>query len=358
MLAIPEHPVITAYGLRANFLHLPLVFVMPVVLSKSDVRRIGFYVLLVALPMALLVFRQFTSPSDAWVNTGAGAGAGQIESAYDKIRPAGMFSFTSGLLAYISLVGSFLFYGFLKAKSYPVWLLYPALGRSVLSSMSLLVIVAMAISIFRPRLLGGSVKALLLVAALYIGVGSWTVIRQGIDVLDYRLEGGGGVKTGLVDRYFSTLFPLNAIQTSPFLGQGLGMGTNAAAGLLTGERGFLLAENEWNRVVMESGALLGLSYIGLRIAITLHGLLASITQLRAGDTLSVLLFTGFGLQMLNGQFAQPAALGFAVFGIGLSLAASKLDGEETAAAPTLSPPLLRASTVRSRSRFSESPPHG
>ena len=61
--------------------------------------------------------------------------------------------------------------------------------------------------------------------------------------------------------------PVRAITDTPLLGQGLGMGTNVAAGLLYGKRDFLLAEGEWERVVRESGPILGFFYIGLRLAI-------------------------------------------------------------------------------------------
>ena len=225
-------------------------------------------------------------------------------------------------------------------------------SRSVLSSVSILVVVAVAISIARPKLLAGSVKALFAVAVVYIVIGSATVIRQGFDVLDYRLQGGGGVKEGLVDRYIGTLLPFDAFENAPIFGYGLGMGTNAAAGLLTGDRGFLLAENEWDRVILESGLLLGLAYIVLRVAITLHATKVALIQLRYGDTLSVFLFASFSLQMLNGQFAQPAALGFGVFGIGLCLASVAVGSGSTSFIPAI--PARRQPAVRSRSTHAKS----
>ena len=367
MLVIPEHPLVTAYGLRADFLHLPLVFVLARVLTHKDVQRIGYAVLICGLPMAALVYRQFESPGDSWINKGAGEGSVQIESAYDRIRPAGTFSYSNGLLAYISLLASFLFYGFFKARTYPNWLLYGCVfslflmvtfsgSRSVLSSVSILVIAAMAISITRPNLIGGSVKALFAVAIVYMALGSATVIRQGFDVLNYRYEGGGGLRAGIIDRYLDTLLPFNAVQTAPFLGFGLGVGTNAGAGLITGGRGFLLAENEWERIIMESGVLLGLAYICLRVSIMLHAGRAAILQLHDGDTLSIFLFAGFALQMLNGQFAQPSALGFGVFGLGLSLAAAKLGRSTDSAGPLfVDGRPLRNAPVRSRALHAQAP---
>ena len=361
MMVIPDHPLITAYGLRADFLHLPLVFLLPRVLTPNEVQRIGFFVLLLAFLMALLVYKQFTSPSGAWANNGAGIGSGQIESTFDRIRPAGTFSYSNGLLCYISLLGSFVFYGFLRSGTYPKWLLVgsvPCLflmvalsgSRSVLASMSLLVITAVGISLFKPKMLGGSARALFAIGAVYLVAGSWVVIQQGVEVHESRLSGGGGVKEGLIDRYIGTLLPMDALQNTPFLGFGLGMGTNAAAGLLTGDRGFLLAESEWDRVIMESGALLGFAYIALRIVIVFKVADAGLARIRRGDPLSVLLFSGFALQMLNGQFAQPAALGFGVFGMGLCLAATVPDDVPTQVRPHY---VSRTPQFRTRSRYAE-----
>ena len=360
-MVIPDHPLITIYGLRANFLHLPLVFVLPAVLTQKEVERIGYFVLLLSLPMSLLVYKQFTSPGSAWVNVGAGEGSGQIESSYDRIRPAGTFSYSNGLLCYLSLLGCYLFHGFLRKNAFPQWLLLgsvPCLflmvalsgSRSVLVSMSLLVVAATGIALFQPKMLGGAAKAFFAIGAVYFVAGSWEVIHQGVEVHQFRLSGGGGVRYGLIDRYIGTLLPLDALQNAPFLGCGLGMGTNVASGLLTGERGFLLAESEWDRVVLESGPLLGLAYLLLRVIIVLKAAAIALDRISHGDALSVLLFAGFALQMLNGQFAQPAALGFGVFGIGLCLAAAKGDTHPPAISPA---PTQQIRRVRSRSRYAE-----
>jgi len=132
------------------------------------------------------------------------------------------------------------------------------------------------------------------------------------------------------------------------------MGTNAAAGLLTGDRGFLLAEDEWDRVIQENGALLGLLYLFLRVAITFHLGRNAIDQLKVGNTLALLLFAAVALLMLNGQFAQPSALGFGALGAGLCLAASTRNEESEDPSPPATPAASpRVLTVRSRSLYSE-----
>src|SRR4051812_49163430 len=58
---------VTVYGLRADFLHLPLIFVMPRVLRAEDLRRMGLALLLLLIPMTLLAVKQFQAgPKSSW----------------------------------------------------------------------------------------------------------------------------------------------------------------------------------------------------------------------------------------------------------------------------------------------------
>ena len=46
---------ITAYGVRSNFLHLPLIFIFPAVMNLEDVKRIGRWTVIGMIPMAILM---------------------------------------------------------------------------------------------------------------------------------------------------------------------------------------------------------------------------------------------------------------------------------------------------------------
>ena len=48
---------VSAFGFRANFLHLPLIFLMARVLRMEDVKRFGWWTLVLMVPMALLMGR-------------------------------------------------------------------------------------------------------------------------------------------------------------------------------------------------------------------------------------------------------------------------------------------------------------
>ena len=91
-------PMVAAYGLRTNFLHLPLIFVIPQVFSYMDVVKLGRWVLILSVPMTALMAWQFMSPPESWINaaTSASGNGQQITAALGRIRPAGTFSFATG----------------------------------------------------------------------------------------------------------------------------------------------------------------------------------------------------------------------------------------------------------------------
>src|ERR1044072_9111145 len=62
-----------------------------------------------------------------------------------------------------------------------------------------------------------------------------------------------------VKRYTKPSKPPSTCSVSfmPLLGFGLGVGTNVGANLMTGQTDFVLAEDEWERVMCKSGAILG-----------------------------------------------------------------------------------------------------
>src|SRR5947208_12846968 len=87
---------VTAYGFRSNFLHLPLIFIFASVFDADDVRRIGWWILLGMIPMSLLMALQFHSAPESFINRTVGLSEGeQITAGGGKIRPHGTFSIIS-----------------------------------------------------------------------------------------------------------------------------------------------------------------------------------------------------------------------------------------------------------------------
>lgn len=350
------------FGIRTNFLHLPLIFLIPKLFNRQEVIRVGRWLLLLALPMTLLVGWQFGSPAGSWVNAATGGDlASQMIATGSHIRPAGIFSFVTGMVSFLSVAAAFLLDGFLERGTVPAWLRTSAVpclmfslvlsgSRSALAASSIIIGAVLIVCIRRlsrfSRVLGPAILSYVAFVALcYL-----PLFRQGLEVHEERLRAGEGVQKGIVARYFGNLGESMEIAAhTPPLGYGLGIGTNAGASLLTGSRAFLLGESEWSRVVAESGPILGYAYILLRIWIGWFVLRTAWRALQRDQPMPLLLLAAAGIDLISGQFGQPATLGFAVFTTGLALAAV-----EPVQPANLSPATPRpARTVRGRSLVAE-----
>src|SRR4029077_10283716 len=73
---LPLKPIleITLYGFRSNFFHLPLIFVMANVMDEEEVKKIGWWILLLMIPMGLIMVAQFKASPDAFINRTVGLG--------------------------------------------------------------------------------------------------------------------------------------------------------------------------------------------------------------------------------------------------------------------------------------------
>ncbi|MEI7957586.1 MAG: hypothetical protein WCI40_00640 [Verrucomicrobiota bacterium] len=356
---------VSVYGWRTDFLHLPLIFLMPKVLNSNDVKNLCKGLLITAIPMALLVMIQFKAGPTAWVNTGVGGGeGGQLDVGFGKIRPPGTFSFTNGLSNYISLVMGCVLYAVLDKKYYPRWMLFLAApsvilmvvvsgSRATVSACAICVAFLALICIRRPSYIGGSFKFVILALPGLWLVTCLPVFQEGMMVHTSRFgESGGGVQHGIIERALADyLDGFRAVPDTPLFGFGLGIGTNAGAGMLSGGRGFLLAEGEWSRVVKETGPVLGLGFLFLRVAIAFYLGLIAMAAFGRMQPLPLLIFSSSFLLVLSGQFGQPTALGFAVFGAGLCLAASNEILENMPERSASAVPVQRG--MRGRSVFAE-----
>lgn len=336
---------VSLFGLRTNFLHLPLIFLLPNVFGKEDLEKMAKWFFISSIPMCLLVLAQFQASPDHWLNRGAGgAENGQLESAYGKIRPPGTFSFTVGLASYLCVGAAFAVWSLMQQRSKNQKLAniaLPALAvmvgvsgsRSALSSIVLIFFATAVICIKKPVFFGRSAKLIFTLGVAYFVLGFWSEFQQGLAVHAYRFGGIGEVKEGIIIRFFTGLLPLGAISNASAFGAGLGMGTNAAASFMFGRGLFSLGETDWERIIGESGPILGLTFIGFRIAIVAHLAIRSFDALKRDSPLPLLLFAAAAPLVLSGQLGIPTILGWTVFSAALCLA-SMNTGSEPAIAPT------------------------
>jgi len=353
-------------------LHLPLIFVMASVFDEEDVKKFGWWILFVMIPIGLLMAAQFKASPDSFINRTAGLGeAEQLTAGGGKIRPPGPFSFISGPVFYMSVAAAFLIYGALTRTVYKNWLLIGAatalvIGIAVSGSKSsvasvLLVVAAVAvILIVRPRAVNRFGWTLVIVVIGAIVISRLPIFKEGLQILSDRFTSAAEaaettVIRGTVDRVISGFTEgLGHIDKVPFFGYGLGIGTNVGGRILIGRPAFLLAENEWSRVLAESGAIFGLAFLIWRTLLTFHLGRLSFIALKRGNLLPILLFSSGFVMLLNGQLGQPTTLGFAVILNGLCLAATRPrvpDSSATAppiADQSVAKPLPRRSVFASR----------
>src|SRR2546423_6591790 len=133
---VPTVPLleVALYGMRTNFFHLPLIFIIPSVFDEEDVKRFGWWIIFLMIPVSLLMLAQFQASPDSFINRTAGLGeAEQLTAGGGKIRPPGTFSFISGPVFYMSVAAAFLIYGALGRGVYKNWLLLSSAAALVLA---------------------------------------------------------------------------------------------------------------------------------------------------------------------------------------------------------------------------------
>ena len=331
------------YGIRINYFHIPLIFIMADLLDRDDIIAYGRAVLWLTLPIGALMVLQFKASPGSWLNAGAGGGLdSQLRGALGKVRPPGPFTFISGPVLWFSLATAFTCYGWLKRGIYP---------RLLLIAATCTIVVAIPVSISRMLLFS------VLVVIAFAGLAALRNPRQAFAVLiplicvslTFATIGGGemteafqarwqtstanvGIHTSIVARFFSDYFDMfGLLSDAPLFGNGIGMGSNVGARFATGHMGFQLAESEWAKIILELGPLVGLGYILYRCWLACRLMLSAWLAMFSSreDTLPWLLCGACILPVLNGQWAPPTILGFAVFGASITLAAARSgDGDE------------------------------
>jgi hypothetical protein len=362
---------VTVYGIHANFFHLPLIFVIGRVFTFEDVKRIGWWTLVLLVPMTLLMIAQFRAGSDAFVNRTAGGEGEMLMSSMGKVRTAGPFSFVIGVVAYFSMATGYLVWAILNRGTYKTWLLAVSgaaliIGiavsgsRSVVGACAVVVSSLIVVVFLRPEVINRFGQVLLAVVVLGFVVSRTPIFREGFHVMSTRFSEVAeateqSIPQDLLSRSLSTFYDAwKAIPMAPGLGWGLGVGTNAGAKLLIGQSGFLLMEGEWPRIIMENGPVLGIAFLIWRFSLVIRILWLTIKSVLKKNLLPLLLFSSSGLPLLNGQFGQPTILGFAVFVTGLALAA--MNGDAMSGDVTPQPVEMRKGAmkpVRGRSAYAE-----
>ncbi|HEY4247234.1 MAG TPA: hypothetical protein VGM64_10280 [Lacunisphaera sp.] len=334
--------IVMCYGLRINYLHLPLIWVMAEVLDVRDVRRYGIFILLVAIPMAFVMVEQFRSPINARINQGVGGTeGGQIFGADGKIRPPGFFAFITGPQLFLPLAAAFFFYQASVKRQLP-WLILLGAGISIAISLPVSISRTAVLAtvlvggtfaftlLFGSKRAGAILRTGLIMGVLLAGLSFLPIFSEGRDAFLSRWQTAatsneGDAVQNISDRVLGGFFqPFVMMKNAPFFGAGIGVGSNVGARLLSGKVGFLLAEDEWSKIFLELGPVLGLAFIGFRVVLTCYlGFVALRALVFRREALPILLFAAAGVAVFEYQWGPPTILGFAVLGAGMILAALK-----------------------------------
>jgi len=330
---------VAIYGARIFLVHFPLIFVIGSVFNRDDVIKVAKVTLWLTIMMTVLIALQFYSPQSAWVNRGIGGdseGGGFNGGALGFFRPPGTFSFTNGNVLYFSYVAPFVFYFWLNTKKVNKLLLIGAsiallaaiplsISRSLFFQVAISLIFLMLGISRKPEYLGKMIMAVIAVFVAFTILGNTQFFQTSTEAFSVRFESAneseGGLKGVLGDRFIGGM--LQAFSSSsdlPFFGKGLGMGTSVGGMLLSGQPGLTITEDEWGRTVAELGPILGIAAILLRVSMFLKIALACYKKLALGDMLPWMLLSFACLNLPQGQWAQPTALGFGVVIAGLMLA--------------------------------------
>lgn len=345
MLEWPQAPVMVLYGFRVAFLHVPLIFLIPRVMDDEDVLLFGKWFLVLAAPMAVLMAAQFLGGPDSWLNRGLDNQFKQITGAEGKIRAPGTFTYTLGPALFFAFTTAFLLLGQFRTRVFPKWLVLVAsvgtavalaisISRLALAQVAIVIAIGLlAVLVTRPTAVVGYIRFGIVVAITLAVAIQLPVFSEGTRVFATRFEQAsdteGGTEGFLERLTWDFTQAYDSMSEAEISGAGLGTGSNVGAALLFGRRGFLLAENEWPRVIRELGPLIGATVLLMRVGLVIWLFAKALGMARKGVMLPILLFGATAPSLFNGIWSQPTVLGFAVIGGGLCLASMNVKTIET-----------------------------
>ena len=207
------HWATVAYGLRTNFLHFPLIFIMSRVMNLQDVVLIGKAMMILALPMTFIVAEQFQADREDIINVGAGGSGYQLETSGGKVRASGTFSFVTGIVFFYCFTISFVIHGFITKNLYSKTLPYLGAGatllamvtagsRSVIADCLQVVACFGFLAYFKPNEFGRITASVFGISSVAIVLYSqMDLFKEGIEFLSLRFEEAANVEGNPVEAF-------------------------------------------------------------------------------------------------------------------------------------------------------------
>ena len=326
------------YGLRSYLLPFPVAFIMGENLDEEDLRKFGYWTLMILVPMTLLEVAQYLAPSGSFLNKGAYEGAEQITYVGARVRASGTFSFVTGPASFVPLAAAFALYGFVNERLAPRWLLWtatfalllsvPIVGsRSLVFELAGVAICAAIGALCGVSQLFQSLKFALPLLAIAFLVSLLPVFSEASVSLGQRFEQAsrteGSISHAVETRTVGSI--LDTIEQTDFSSNpfGLGMGVGAAAitKLMNLDVLFVAGEGEFGRAVFELGPFPGLFFMAFRLLLAVYIATAAIARARNHKPLALLLVPLMFTSLFLGVLEQPTEQGFMVLALAFSLVA-------------------------------------
>ena len=259
---------IIIYGLRSNFLHYPLIPIFIGIITPTYFRKINYLIVLFCVVNLVLMYLQYNSSKDSFINYGQrGISGAQIGFIDDLIRPCGTFSYVIGPMYIMPTCLLLGLYNFIQEKYLDYYTSLLAILTSLLSMFicgsRTLVLINISIIVTSFLFLSSHTKKVftLLVSTLltitvcllynfnyYLNIKDRFIIANEIETTTYN--------NSIISRLINIIsIPLDEIKNTPILGYGLGMGSNVASEINRGYIDFSLGEYEYERLYNEIGPI-------------------------------------------------------------------------------------------------------
>jgi len=355
------------YGWRVYFFYIPLAFIIKESFKLEDIHKFIKQSLIVAIPLSALIYIQYISPRDSFINSGYSEGLAFVVAG-TTVRTTGTFSFTAGQTFFASSLMAMLAYAWLYRKQYNLMSM-PLLLIATCTSMTHLLLSGSRTAFFMTGLIivssfiglmftkstkmkfNGSILIILLIligAILFIGPFS-----DSLDKLNQRFENAENSEGSAILRAIAPLIIfLRHVLTAPVLGFGVGFGTGGGSQLATGKASLVLAEDEWSRIILESGPGFGLAFIIYRGVLTSFIFMQSLQSARRDNNILPMIFFGFiGYHLFNGQITHIGTLlGYNWLFVGLIMAATL---KNTVSVVQDNKPIIKCPNILSSKRISK-----
>lgn len=337
-------------GVRTYWLYMPLAFLVAETFRKEDVQKFIILNLWIAIPYAMLVAVQYSSPPSAFVNLGVGADEeGAVQLGDGILRPFGLFTYTGPNVDYTAAIISLLMAFYIgRTKIRWRWLFLVVTGVAI-GSMAVLtgsrsiyflagaIILVTSIGLITSRSSSRSLTKILgiITFVAFAGLVLVSLFPDMLDAMAQRFQVAEAFEGSIWARAMSGVFAwVEPLFTAPMLGHGIGLGAPGVASFI-GLPALSYGEGDLQRNLNELGLLAGLAMLALRFISSAWMLRLALRLAQKGNEIALPLAGYAFLPLAFGQITHSPLLAFLpwlFFGLTLALVKSPIKGRPRARA--------------------------